>query len=260
LNEKSPQAGVTVDAIVRELPLLPVIGFVFALCYEGMFFFSLSIELRQILTLTDLIEASALKILPVIPVMLVGAWAGSGDPLPTAKNNRQRARNFISNPAYYLIIIMGVLTATAYVLFGLEPRLGSLSSALIVLFLFANFIIFPVIMDTDRRTFLTVWLFIVATVIFAFMGHNDAHNIRFGDRSKLPLVTTEFAIPDANQAELRLVRQLSSGMLVATEARNHLWFINNNNSAVLTFETDPIPFQGILCGGFGWCPFTPDQL
>ena len=93
MNEKSPPVGVTVDAIVRELPLLPVIGFVFALCYEGMFFFSLSIELRQILTLTDLIESSALKILPAIPLFIIGAWMGSSDPRPKAENKRQRARN-----------------------------------------------------------------------------------------------------------------------------------------------------------------------
>ena len=263
MDEKSPQTDVTVVSIVRELPLLPVVGFVFALCYESVFFFSLSIELGQILTLTDLIEASALKILPAIPMFFLGAWAGSSDRLPKAENNQQRVRNFFSDPSYYLIGIMTVLSAAMYILFGIDPIfVGFGSLAIIVLLLLANVAIFPTLMEmgVNRVTFLTVWFLMVSTVVFGSIGYNDAHDIRFGDRSKLPLVTTEVAISDANQAELRLVRRLSSGILVATEARDHLWFINNNNSGVLTFETDPIPFQGILCGGFGWCPFTPDQL
>lgn len=215
MSKKSHQADVTVASIARALPLLPVIGFVFALCYESMFFFSLTIELRQILTLTDLIEASAFKILPAIPLLFIGAWAGSSDLLPKAKSNRPLVRNFFSDPIYLFQIAL-VLSATMYILFGLVPWLGFASSAIIVLLLFGNVVIFPILLDTDQETFLTVWFLITTTVIFASIGHSDAHNIRFGDRSKFPLVITEVAIPEANQDELRLVRRLSSGMLVAT--------------------------------------------
>ena len=122
---------------------------------------------------------------------------------------------FFSDPIYLFQIAL-VLSATMYILFGLVPWLGFASSAIIVLLLFGNVVIFPILLDTDQETFLTVWFLITTTVIFASIGHSDAHNIRFGDRSKFPLVITEVAIPEANQDELRLVRRLSSGMLVAT--------------------------------------------
>ena len=249
---------VTVETIIRELPLLPVIGFVFALSYERMFFFSLSIELRQILTLTDLVEASALKILPAIPVLFIGFWVGANEPRPRAESGSQRVRNFFTDPINLLGITV-VFSATMYVLFGIGAVVGFASSAMILLLLFARIAIFPALICTGKETFLTVWLLLVCVVAFATMGHIDAHTIRFGDRSKLPLVTTEVSISDKVESEFRLVRVLSSGMLVATEDKARLWFIKSESSSVITFETDPVPFQGLLCGGFGWCPIKPYQ-
>lgn len=252
MNEKATQADGTIASIIRELPILPVLGFVFALCYEGTFFFFLNIELRQLLTLTDIVESSALKILPAVPLLLLGAMIGSYEPPPKAKNNRERVRNFFRDPLYLARFLI-VFSALMYVFFGLSPELGFTSLALVVLAVFAHFAIFPTLLETDKGTFTTVWLLMVATVIFASMGHNDAYDIRFGDRSEFPLVVTEVGIPAANQADLRLIRRLSSGMLVATEAKDLLWFIDKDSSSVLTFKTDPTPFKGILCGGFGWC-------
>lgn len=244
----------TTGTLMRELALLPIIGFVLALCYEGAFFFFLDIELRQVLTLTDIVEASALKILPAIPFLFIGAWVGSSDPLPQAANNRQRVRNFFLSGPEYFIKLMVYFSAGMYFLFGVGAQFGFVASVLVIVGFIGRIAIFPALRDLSRKTVVAVWFVVVITVIFFSMGQSDAHSIRMGDRSDLPFITSEKMTQDTVVDELRLVRRLSSGVLVTATTGDRLWFIANDGSSILTFKMDTTPFRGVLCGGLGWCP------
>lgn len=252
LNENAPPATINVETVIRALPLLPVLGFTFALSYEFMFFFWLGIELRQVLSLTDIIEASALKILPTVPLLLAGVLITDFE-VDSRKGIGEGGQKSRVLTPLTLIKITLFLSAAIYLLFGISPQTGFSSLALIILVTFANITIFPYLAYTGFITFMTVWLLLVATVLFSAMGHSDAHAVRFGDRSKLPLVTTKTPLPDTSQSELRLVRRLSSGILVVADDRTQMWFVNKDNSIVLTFKTDTVQFQGLLCDDDGAC-------
>ncbi|WGI23349.1 hypothetical protein [Amylibacter sp. IMCC11727] len=253
MNTEQTKNDTTAEEIVKELPLLPVLGFVFALCYESAYFFSLNIELRQILTLSDIIEASALKILPAIPLLLLGFWVGSSQE-SAQPSDMSRPKKILADVPFTLIKYTVFFSATIYLLFGLPAQIGFMSLALSSLLIFANIIIFPALAHSDRVTFMTVWLLIITIVTFASMGYNDAHKIRFGDRSNLPDVLIQKGADDIEPSEYKLVRRLSSGLLLTTQNSDQLLFLQNDTSSSVIFEMNTAPFKGILCGGFGWCP------
>jgi len=234
---------------------------VFALCYEGSFYFFLGIELRQILTLTDIVESSVLKIAPAIPLFILGAWVGSAPPLEKATNLRQHARNFVHDLPIKLISWAVNLSAIVYFLFGRGEIFGFPSLILVTFVFFGKLVILPLLDRTNSEISIGIWLILIAALAFTSMGYTEAHKIRFGDHSKLPIVSIEMSTASTISGEVRLVRRLSSGILVTNEVKERLLFIFTDNSSILTFKIDGTPFRGVLCGGFGFCPsifFKPD--
>ncbi len=235
-----------------------MLGFVFAVSYEGMFFYSLSIELNQILAFADIVEASALKILPSIPLLFLMLSFATSDFLSESEENRQTNRSLLR----YLKFAYGVFVvvfAALFVLFGFEANLGFACSALIAMYFFLRFIVSPALRNKDIQIYRAILIFLFFTLTFVFIGFSDARTARFGDRSALPRVTTDVIIPEADHTDYRFVRALSSGILLATEARDKMWFVRHDNSTILTFYISPTPFRGVLCEEFEWCPFQAEQ-
>ncbi len=251
MSEKA-EFSIRTEELIKELSLVPMLGFLLAFCHESAYFFSLGIDARYVISLQDIIRASALSILPAIPLVLFGLWLGSGPKPEPAKNPREKAKNFIALAPEKMVIFTVIMSAGCFVLLGTAPELSVSFLYLVFIVLAGRLIIFPHLNRVGIPSFYVVWIIIGSLGVFAGMGSSEAYKVRSGQREEFPVLSsTEFR--EVTNSTAFVLRSFSSGLLVGTNDRKRVWFLDSATSSTLEFGIDPEPFIGLLCYTFDWC-------
>ncbi|WP_209833555.1 hypothetical protein [Ruegeria sp. HKCCE3926] len=244
--------SIRTDELIKEISLVPMLGFLLAFCHESAYFFSLGIDARYIISLQDIIRASTLSILPAIPLILIGLWLGSVPKPKPAKSVREKAKNFVALAPEKMVFITVYLSAACFILLGAAPELSISFLYLVIIVVVGRIFIFPHLRQTGVTSFFGIWIIIASLGLFAGMGSSEAYDVRSGQREKFPVLSsTQFS--EVADSTAFVLRSFSSGLLVGTNDRERVWFLDSTTTSTLEFEIDPEPFKGLLCYALDWC-------
>lgn len=258
MNKAVHTFGDLSSAIVKTLPIFPIVGFVFALCYEVFFFQFLGLDMRQILQFTDLFEISVIIIVPLLPPILIGIWLRNTEDIPDADNERQKKEVFnISAFLEKLVHFIFLLGAATYLITGSHYTVGPMILIMYSALLILRFILVPKLgPKLSNQTFYAVIIFLTIATVSATSGAVHANHVRYDTKPASSALKVELQSTALQNMELRLVRRLSGGIVVINSTRTMIWFILNDQSYLMSKELDPEPFYGILCEHFDWCKFS----
>jgi hypothetical protein len=229
--------------ITKAIPLLPVIGFIFAMSYEQGFFIALGMRASLILEISDIVKASVLFIAPAIPAALIGICLGYYGKIDGGQTSRTKAKAFFYNAPRNIIVVTAWMGAIAFILLGASPKLGSLFA----LAIFAQLLLRLILNDFTRTGLKPEILMIIYVVTYssaacAGMGMVAANNVRSANISSFPQTGEKF-----------FVRSLANGHLLLSQDLTRLEFETKSPERTIEFEIEREPFQGILCYAFDWC-------
>lgn len=238
----------SLQRLISYLPLLPVIGFVFALSYEVSFFYQLDVSIGQVLGIADILESSAFLVLPAIPLLIFGFWLG----VPEDRNEDsvyERTVGFGYKAAIFLAGLTCVFSACAFLFFGIVSSFGYTSFLLLTAFVILRITVFPVLSGLHGHK-LVGGLFIVAALVFAGQGAHVAFELRQGNIEKFPLLVD--GVDLLEDENLRVARVFSTGVLLVAKERDVFWFYSGDG--ILTeYHLESEPFEGLICFYFQYC-------
>lgn len=244
----------SLDQLLKELALAPIIGFVLALLYESSFFFFLDVPLNLVLRIEDIVWGSAIIVLPVIPLLLFGFAAAAPPEDLNGKPPLEKVVTVLKDGPYYFLMSSVVIGSFAFLLLGIGHQFGVYFSLLVLLMLAGRLFLFNLLFQLKKEGFLIVWLLLITSIMFIGKGANDAFAIRSDRFVSKPIISFQNApLPDG---EYHLLRRLSSGSLIATPTPNSVFFVTSEGSSATKFEIDTEPFRGILCYSFEFCDYS----
>lgn len=189
--EQRENFGGLVDTLTKSVPFLPLLGFVFAFSYEWSFCYTLGMDMEQTIGISDIIRASALKVIPAIPIIFVGLWLGAQKDPENGKRIRDKALYYASKGQAFFIRTTIILIISSFLLLGVypetsEPFLVVFISILILRHLFVFFLLLH-----GPTTAVLFSLTFFAIFSFASTGVFDANKIRSGNWSGFPTIRDE---------------------------------------------------------------------
>jgi hypothetical protein len=164
------------------------------------------------LDLSDIVKSSALSVLPAIPLLLLGAYAGIRPELPEPQTTKQKIKNVALDLPYFALQATVILGVLAYVTLGVYPELGAPLLVLLIGTTAGKILLIPILREIKAEYGLSIWVFLIVMLIFTIQGAMEGFTIRSGKREKYPELSTTEGVSDQLGKQF-VVRRFSNGIL-----------------------------------------------
>lgn len=242
-------------ALTRGISLVSTFGFLLALSREGSFLFFLGAGPSYVMSVSDIVRASVLNVLPAIPMILFGLWLGDQSSSSPGKTVREKAIRFADKAPYYLLIGTFLLSSIMFIFWGMNPSNGIWSIAILVFVVLSNRIWGSATKSIKEEVAISIWLVFFFSGIFFLSGLSEAYRVRSGQLENYPTLSSSLPAMELDDRAF-VLRSFSSGNLIVTAHAERLVFFNSASESLLEFPIDNEPFKGLFCLTLDWCKLS----